>query len=293
MRDFEYLNNTTDDYIPISQEAIDDALKQELEVIKGMLRDAPTVPAADKTEAIKELFRPADEESSSDMTDDKTVEYPVLSFDDIAEETSVEETVCNNGQVKDLLNDPRYIKYMKKLHRRKKRNALFSYIFDALSLCLKTMLLCMFFLNTIIELTYVPSTSMVPTLQVQDIEISSKLHYFFKAPERGDIVIFYRDNDPKFEKLLTKRVIGIPGDKIEIKNKILYINDVAYNEPYLAKDAGENFGPVTVPEDQYFMLGDNRYYSLDARFWEETFVSSKNIIGKVIYILHIGDGDAA
>lgn len=189
--------------------------------------------------------------------------------------------------------DPRlqakYQKHLKKQHRREVLGAIYENISSFVLLILKTILVSTFIMNTLIEITYVPSSSMVPTLEVGNFEIANKLHYFFKEPERGDIVIFYRDNDVEYEKLFTKRVIGLPGDKVKINNGILYINNIAYHEPYLQSDAGENFKEIVVPENSYLMLGDNRYNSADSRYWEETFVSKKNIVGKVMFIVDFGD----
>jgi signal peptidase I len=86
-----------------------------------------------------------------------------------------------------------------------------------------------------------------------------------------------------------KRVIGIPGDTIELKNKILHLNGKAMEEPYKIHvstaggfNQGDNYGPTTVPDDQFFVMGDNRDNSNDSRFWG--FVDRDSIIGKPLFV---------
>lgn len=124
----------------------------------------------------------------------------------------------------------------------------------------------------------VPSGSMKDTIQVDDRLIGWRLAYLFSEPERGDIVIFELPDNPA--ETYIKRVIGLPGEKIEIVDGKLYINDEYYEEPYIKEEMKGSFGPFHVPEDSYFMLGDNRNHSLDARFWDEKYVTKDKIYGK-------------
>ena len=115
--------------------------------------------------------------------------------------------------------------------------------------------------------------------------------------KRGDVLVFKSPVEP--ERDLIKRVIGLPGDKLEQKEKKIFINGQPLNEPYVfflepphhnselseantSSDPRENYGPVTVPPNQYFMMGDNRDNSLDSRYWG--FVPRENIIGKPLII---------
>ncbi len=147
------------------------------------------------------------------------------------------------------------------------------------------------------------SISMEPTLLLGDYVIASKISYGMhvpftydkifpeKLPQRGDVVVF--EYPYEHDLSFIKRVIGLPGDRLQIINKQVYINGKALNEPYSqhsdpsvlpAKESPrDNYGPVVVPVGEYFMMGDNRDFSNDSRFWG--FVKRDLIIGKaeIIY----------
>lgn len=118
----------------------------------------------------------------------------------------------------------------------------------------------------------IPSGSMIPTLKIHDRVFANKFIYRFTDPERGDIAIFESPEggpDP-----LIKRVIGLPGDRIELRDGVVFLNGERQSEPYVKRKACIrlapktcSFGPVTVPEDSVFMMGDNRAYSHDSRFF--------------------------
>ena len=127
----------------------------------------------------------------------------------------------------------------------------------------------------------VPSGSMKNTINESDRIIANRLAYSFGGEvERGDIIVFeFPDNE---EILYVKRVIGLPGDIVFIKDGEVYINGTALNEPYIREKTEGEFGPYTVPEDCYFCLGDNRNDSSDSRYWNNTYVSKDKILGKVV-----------
>lgn len=127
----------------------------------------------------------------------------------------------------------------------------------------------------------VPSGSMENTIMTGDKVFTSRLSYYFSDPKRGDIVVFpYPDNE-KIDYI--KRIVGVPGDKIEIREGILYINDELYEEEYILEPMDkEDFGPVVVPDGCYFMMGDNRNSSMDSRIWINQFVEKDKIKGKAI-----------
>jgi signal peptidase I len=126
----------------------------------------------------------------------------------------------------------------------------------------------------------VPTGSMIPVVQPNDRLIVNRLAYLFEEPKRGDIVMFAFPDDEKDNYL--KRIIGLPGEKVEIKNGLVYINDSEkpLDEPYINDPPNGNYGPYNVPEGCYFMLGDNRDESKDARFWNNTYVKKEKIVGK-------------
>jgi signal peptidase I len=99
--------------------------------------------------------------------------------------------------------------------------------------------------------------------------------YLFRAPRRGDIVVFKM---PGQREALIKRVIGEPGETVEIRDGLVFIDDHALREAYILDRPNRPFGPVTVPDDQYFVLGDNRNNSNDSRGWG--FLPERYIIGR-------------
>ncbi|XHX79010.1 MAG: signal peptidase I [Stenomitos frigidus ULC029] len=133
------------------------------------------------------------------------------------------------------------------------------------------------------EARYIPSGSMLPTLQINDRLIVDKLGYHFKDPQRGDVVVFSPTDTlekQNFHDAFIKRVVGLPGDKVEVKGGRVFINDQPLRENYIAEDAQYQYGPVTVPQDAYLVLGDNRNNSYDSHYWG--FVPRDRIIGRAI-----------
>jgi signal peptidase I len=133
------------------------------------------------------------------------------------------------------------------------------------------------------EARYIPSGSMLPTLQINDRLIVDKLGYHFKNPQRGDVVVFSPTDTlekQNFHDAFIKRVIGLPGDKVEVKDGRVFINDKPLEEDYIADRPQYQYGPVTVPQDQYLVLGDNRNNSYDSHYWG--FVPRNHIIGRAV-----------
>jgi signal peptidase I len=147
-----------------------------------------------------------------------------------------------------------------------------------------------------------PSGSMEPTLQNYDRVIVDKLSYRFQTPQRFDIVVFEPNeavikgcglSAEKQKSSFIKRVIGLPGDRVEIKEGVTYINDMPLSEPYLVKAPEYDLPLTTVPANSYFALGDNRNNSCDGHIWG--FVPKENIIGKATLrywpLAHFGNID--
>jgi signal peptidase I len=170
------------------------------------------------------------------------------------------------------------------------------------------------------EARYIPSGSMLPTLQINDRLIIDKVSYRFQDPQRGDIVVFMppdkasdcfgsvspqtdlvapsatdttQQRNPKLRDAFIKRVIGLPKDKVEVKGGQVYVNDQLLREKYIEEPPAYQFGPVTVPENSYFVMGDNRNNSCDSHYWGS--VPRDNIIGKAIVrfwpLNHVGELD--
>jgi len=126
------------------------------------------------------------------------------------------------------------------------------------------------------QVTVVKGASMEPTLHNNERLIANKISYRFETPERGEIIIFRPPLEIKRNYI--KRIIGIPGDKIEIANGEIYLNDKKLEEPYVKNRSYENMPPTIVPDDSFFVLGDNRPNSSDSRYWG--FVPRKNVVGR-------------
>jgi len=161
----------------------------------------------------------------------------------------------------------------------------------------------------VVQAFKIPSGSMKSTLLIGDHILVNKFIYGVKLPfkkekvlilhepERGDIIVFKYPEDPKRDFI--KRVVGVEGDTVVEKDKVLFVNGEAVNEPYVMhvensiKPAGfeprDNFGPIVVPEGKYFVMGDNRDQSYDSRYWG--FVDLNEIKGKALVIYWSWDGE--
>ena len=163
-------------------------------------------------------------------------------------------------------------------------------------------ILALFIRTFVVQAFKIPSGSMKPTLLVGDHILVNKFIYGVKVPfsnitliplkdpKRGDIVVFKFPEDPK--KDFIKRVIAVAGDTVQIRNKKVYINDKPMEDPYgthldphLIPGGArprDNLGPVTVPPNSFFVMGDNRDHSYDSRFWG--FVNQSAVKGKAFII---------
>ena len=127
------------------------------------------------------------------------------------------------------------------------------------------------------------------TIMEGDRLIGFRLSYKFSKPERGDIVIFkYPDDETQ---TYVKRVIGTPGDIVQIANGKVYINNEELEETYLKEPMNISTKQETyvVPEGHYFMMGDNRNSSLDSRYWTNTYVAEDKILAKVLFRYYDGE----
>ena len=138
--------------------------------------------------------------------------------------------------------------------------------------------------NFVIANARVPTGSMITTIMPGDRVIGSRLAYRFEAPKRGDIIIFHAPDEP--ETLYVKRIIGMPGDKVTIRDGHVYLNDseTPLEENYIR----EPMKPAAlqefqVPAGAYFCMGDNRNGSVDARYWTNHYVYIDKIVAKVLF----------
>lgn len=150
---------------------------------------------------------------------------------------------------------------------------------------------------------YIPTESMLPTIEINDRVMVSKLSYRFGEPQRGDIVVFYsplngEDDASLPEEIvrhileavgirtasaddLIKRVVAVGGDSVQIRDSVLYVNDEAVEEPYLLEEGVmPDFGPEEVPENSVFVMGDNRRISYDSRRFGA--IPMEDVIGEAV-----------
>ncbi len=161
-------------------------------------------------------------------------------------------------------------------------------------------ILALFVRTWVFQAFKIPTGSMEPNLLVGDHLIVNKMR--FAPVKRGDVMVFKFPKDP--ERDFVKRIMGLPGDKIELKKKKLYINGQLMDEPYAhflnpppapdaptSEDVRDDYGPVTVPADQYFAMGDNRDNSEDSRYWG--FLPKSYIKGNAEFLYFSVSDDAS
>jgi signal peptidase I len=144
-----------------------------------------------------------------------------------------------------------------------------------------------FFIRTFVaEPRYIPSESMVPTLEVGDRLIVEKLSYYGHLPHQGDIVVFapppqLQEQGYQADQAFIKRVIGVPGDTIAIQNGRVFVNRAALTEAYIAEPPNYPMSQIVVPPDSLFVMGDNRNNSNDSHIWG--FLPTANIVGHACF----------
>lgn len=132
---------------------------------------------------------------------------------------------------------------------------------------------------------YIPSPSMHPTLQENDFLLVNKLQYRITGPQRGEIAVFKSPNPTSPDKIdLIKRVVGIEGDVIAVKNGVLYRNGEQIDEPFIAEPIASDFADHRVPKGCCFMMGDNRNNSRDSRYIGD--IPLANFVGRAEFIFY-------
>ncbi len=140
----------------------------------------------------------------------------------------------------------------------------------------------------VVQAFKIPSGSMLPTLQIGDHILVSKFLFYFTIPQRGDIIVFKFPQDETRDFI--KRVIGLPGETLEVRGKQVLINGASLKEPYAVYSDGpfaraadrEHVGPLVIPPGKLFMMGDNRDHSMDSRVWG--FLDESKIKGKAFIV---------
>ncbi|NQY73325.1 MAG: signal peptidase I [Candidatus Margulisbacteria bacterium] len=155
------------------------------------------------------------------------------------------------------------------------------YVVDTLETILVALLLALLISRYVIGTSKVFSGSMEPTMMVKDKLVVNRFIYRFRDPKRSAIILF---KSPRNDgKEYVKRLVGLPSDTIEIRQGVVFINGNQHVFPgvNVQRDPYDFYGPEVVPENNYFVLGDNRGNSSDSRVWG--FVPRKDIIGKALF----------
>ena len=142
--------------------------------------------------------------------------------------------------------------------------------------------LAMIIRTFVVELYLVDGPSMRPTLQHAQRLVVNKFIYHFRAPEKGEVLIFRYPKDPSRDFI--KRVIAVPGDTIEIKDGNVFVNGELQNEDYILSKCRGDYPKSTIPEGHIFVMGDNRNNSEDSRFPDVGFVPFDLIKGKAMLV---------
>ncbi|MDE7334249.1 MAG: signal peptidase I [Lachnospiraceae bacterium] len=166
----------------------------------------------------------------------------------------------------------------KKKKDRIMKNRILYEILDWSKAILAGIVVGVFVSSTLIANAQVPSGSMEETIMTGSRIIINRLAYMSREPDRGDIIAFYFPDDGETEYI--KRIIALPGETVEGIDGKIYIDGAVYEEDYIKEEMEGSFGPYTVPEDSYFVMGDNRNNSVDSRFWMDKFVEKSEIIGR-------------
>lgn len=167
-------------------------------------------------------------------------------------------------------------KEMKNLKKKDIKKGKKSMIRELLETVISAGIIAFIIITFIGQVTVVKGASMEPTLHNNERLVANKISYRFETPERGEIIIFRPPLEIKRNYI--KRIIGVPGDKIEIANGEIYLNDKKLEEAYVKNRSYENMPPTIVPDNSFFVLGDNRPNSSDSRYWG--FVPRKNVVGR-------------
>lgn len=162
------------------------------------------------------------------------------------------------------------------------KNSIWKELWEYIKMIIFVVAVVLIINNVLLINARVPSESMEKTIMTGDRFFGNRLAYLFSDPERFDIVVFKYPDDES--QLFVKRVIGLPGETVEIKEGKVYINgsETPLDDSFTPETPIGDYGPYVVPEDSYFMLGDNRNHSGDSRFWKQPYVEKEKIVGKAI-----------
>ncbi|MGP0129230.1 MAG: signal peptidase I [cyanobacterium endosymbiont of Rhopalodia musculus] len=169
---------------------------------------------------------------------------------------------------------------------KKENNQLWRRIWENIQIVVVALILSLIIRTFIAEPRYIPSESMLPTLEEGDRLVVEKVSYYFHSPQRGDIVVFeppiqLRLQGYKKEQAFIKRVVGVGGDTVAVVDGKVYINNQLLPEDYILESPHYNLKPITIPDSKLFVMGDNRNNSNDSHIWG--MLPRENVIGHAVF----------
>lgn len=237
-----------------------------------------------KDEQAYELFENTDRQPVPEPERKEAADMQEFDFDDIyvdkesgseAEELDLDGNPVGGTEEQQIRQDKR--------DRRRAAGSIISGILSWIKELAIALVIVWVIITFVAQNNQVIGTSMQPTVYANDMVIVNKLLYRFTEPSRGDIVVFPSVEEGK-KVYLIKRIIGLPGDKVDLKDGKVYVNDIELTEKYITVEttavSGQTEFPMTVPEGEYFVLGDNRIVSKDSRYLSIGTVPRSKIIGK-------------
>lgn len=205
-----------------------------------------------------------------------------------SEENNIDENILENSlesdQQPDVIEEATEDGTENVDKKSQRRKAFFKEVLSWIYTIGAALILAYLLTNYVIINAVIPSGSMENTILKGDKLIANRLSYIFSEPERGDIVVFKYPDDETIPFI--KRVIGLPGETVEIIDGVVYIDGEPLEDEYIKEPMDTSRGdkgPYLVPEDSYFMLGDNRNDSKDSREWINTYVEKDKILGKAVF----------
>ncbi len=151
------------------------------------------------------------------------------------------------------------------------------FIFEIVKVVLISLAIILPIRYFLVQPFYVEGASMEPNFYDKEYLIIDEISYRFENPQRGEVIILKNPNDRHF--YFIKRVVGLPGEKIAVLNGRVFINDKQLEESYIKNFSHDDYGPTTLADDEYFVMGDNRNNSSDSRYFGP--LNRKDVIGRV------------
>ena len=169
---------------------------------------------------------------------------------------------------------------------KKEKNQVWEVLWENLKIVIIALILAFIIRTFIAEPRYIPSESMLPTLEEGDRLVVEKVSYYFHPPRRGDVIVFeppiqLRLQGYKKEQAFIKRVVGVGGETVAVVNGKVYINNQSLPEDYTLESPSYNLNPIIIPDSQLFVMGDNRNNSNDSHVWG--FLPQSNVIGHAVF----------